>query len=144
VIVKSIQWRLQFNKAAGAAPSDDVYFWIVQDTQANGTLAGGTEIWQATGNAGTALRNLSNHNRFKVLYKEKVPLVSEAGETPNFSSVTECTEGFLKCNIPVEFDGPTGGIAEIRSNNILLCAGTVLTDDYVTMNGQTRIRFTDQ
>jgi len=45
-----------------------------------------------------------------------------------------------KCNIPVWFNGATGAIAEIRSNNLVMCfIGT--TANICSLNYTSRIRF---
>lgn len=142
-VIKSIQWRMVASLPAGANGSDDVWLWIVQDTQTNGALAAASDVW--TGNvAGTMLRNIMNGDRFKVLAKIKICLDAGAGVAGAFDGDVESVEGFLKVNIPLVFNGATGAITEVKSNGLLLFAGSNVTDDVITVVGNIRLRYTDQ
>jgi len=142
-IVKSIQWRCNWTLPAGASGNDDVFMYIVQDTQTNGAQAITTDIWTNTV-ASTALRNIQNGDRFKILHKEKISLNANAGVAAAFDGDFQATEGFIKCNIPLVFSGATGVITEQKTNSIGVYLGSSLTDDVVQYNVSTRIRYTDQ
>lgn len=47
------------------------YFWIVQDTQANGAAAAASDVFTTTF-ASTAMINLNNSGRFRILHKETI------------------------------------------------------------------------
>jgi len=142
-IVKSIQWRANWTLPAGAASNDKVFMWIVQDTQTNGAQASTTDIWTNTV-ASTALRNIQNGDRFKVLHREAIDLNANAGVAAAYDGDYQTTEGFLKCNIPLVFSGATGVITEQKTNSIGIYLGTSLNDDIIQFNISTRLRFTDQ
>lgn len=142
-VVKSIQWRLRYELPPGATGYDDVYMWVIQDTQTNGAVAAFGDVFDSTV-ATTCLRNIQNGSRFKVLAKEKVSLNSGAGVAAAFEGDIKCTEGFLKVNIPLVFNGATGAVTEMRTNNILMMLGAADSDDVVTVNGNFRLRYTDQ
>jgi len=142
-VLKSIQWRCVYNLPAGATGNDTVYMYIVQDTQTNGAAAATTDVW-TTAFASSMLRNIQNGDRFKILAKEKVDLNANAGVAAAFDGDIKCTEGFLKLNIPLVFNGATGAITEHRSNSISVFLGSTASDDVITTTLNFRIRYTDQ
>lgn len=142
-VIKSIQWRGVVTLPPGASGNDDVYIFLVQDTQTNGAAAATTDVWTGTG-AATMLRNIQNGDRFKVLAKICLSLNANAGVAAAFDGDQKVFEGFLKCNIPLNFNGATGVITELKSNNLTFFAGSVSTDDVMTVAFQARVRYTDQ
>ncbi len=148
--IKSIQIRGVINHTPGAAAtsSASAYLYVVQDLQANGAAAA------ASGNGGvmtgttasTALINLSESSRFKILKKWVINMNPAAGATTALNNTTRGIEFFKKCNIPLEISSTTRAIGEIRSNNVFLLAGSSgvgTFDDLVAMAGVCRVRFSD-
>jgi len=125
--------------------NDSCYMWIIQDTQCNGATASAAEVWKNTDlNPSSCLRNVQNGDRFKVLAKRKITLNSGASDgAGTYSGDNATDEGFIKCNIPVSFNGATGAITEVKSNNILIYFGAAFADDISTVQGQFRVRFSD-
>lgn len=141
-VVKSIQYRGVAVLPAGASGNDDIYIFIVQDTQTNGALATAADVWTSTA-AATMLRNIQNGDRFKILAKECISLNANAGVAAAFDGDQKTFEGFIKLNVPLVFNGATGAITEIRSNGLLVFCGSVTTDDVINVSMFTRIRYTD-
>jgi len=148
-VIKSLKTVLTFylNPGAGSVSSDVIALYHVLDTQCNGAAAAYGDVFTTPGgtsNAPTALRNLNNVERFRILKKTIVVLNGGAGILTALSPVTTRREIVLSgLNIPLEFSSTTGAITEIRSNNIFLIAGSNSLDDFTTVSGQTRVRFSD-
>lgn len=146
----SIHGIMYLDPAAATAAATVVYLYLVQDTQCNGAAAtvADPNIGIFT-DANLAIANhvIANGERFRVLKKWVVPLVSQAGVSAAYNATIRPFSCFVKCAIPMMFDAAaaTGAIGTIRSNNIFLVAGTAgLNDDAVTVNGTCRLRFSDR
>jgi len=142
-VIKTIQVKLRAVMAAGAVAFDDVDIWVMQDTQCNGAAAAVLDVFLQNTNCAIALRNLTNSERFRVLKHFRMRVQADAGVAAAFSGDQSFAECFIKCNIPMEFNGATGAITEIKSNNIFLIAGSVNTDDQITIQGNARVKYTD-
>lgn len=144
VVIKSIQLRLgaDFVPGGAANASTNLNLYVMQDTQANGAAAGVTDIFTGT-NLTSALINLDNSQRFKILKKIRMNLTSAAGVTTAYNSVNKTIDYFRKCHIPMDFSSTTGAITEIRSNNVFLVAGSSDSDDLIAVTGNARVRFSD-
>lgn len=140
--IKSIQFRgvAVFSPGAGATACTTMYFYVVQDTQCNGAAAAVTDVF--TSNVlGTALINLNNSGRFRILKKIVVSFNPSAGATTAYNQMIRPIEFFLPCNIVMDWSSTTGAITEIRSNNIFILAGAANTDDAIAVDGNARLRF---
>jgi len=143
-VIKSIQIRgTAFNNDATVSDTD-AYIYIVQDTQCNGAAAAVTDVLTSN-NMGTALVNLENSERFRILRRIPLHLQTGAGVAAAFGDMSKQVNLYMKCNIPLEFDSSasTGAIGTIRSNNVFLLAGTSGTDDKTAFAGTCRLRFSD-
>lgn len=144
-VLKSIQMRGEyvFSPGASALAATCAYLYIVLDTQCNGAAAAITDVLTSNVMA-TAMINLNNSQRFRILKRFVVPLVSSAGVTTAYNQVVVPMDYFKKLDIPLDFSGTAGAITEIRSNNVFLLAGTDgQSDDLITFVGTTRLRFGD-
>jgi len=145
-IIKSLllTFNVLLTPAASATASDVAVIYVMLDTQANGAAAAITDVFTSGTNLPSALRNLSNVDRFRVLKKIKMQYSPKAGVTTAYNTETIHKEVYLKnLHIPLEFSSTTGAITEIRSNNIFLCAGAYGLDDVATVAGNCRVRFDD-
>lgn len=144
-VLKSIQLRGEFVFSPGAAAlaATTVYMYLVLDTQCNGAAAAITDVLTSNVLA-TALINLNNSQRFRILKRWVQPLVSSAGVTTAYNQVVVPLDYFKKIDVPLDFSSTAGAISEIRSNNLFLLAGSDgQSDDTVTFIGTTRVRFGD-
>lgn len=150
VTLKGIYWRglvsLVPNPVVAPAQAKDVYRFILYlDKQANGQLAAPADIYNATNLGFQSFRELANTQRFRILVDQTRSITAAAGATGVGPYITPEHNiiGGKRCNIPIEFSGNTGAIAEIRSNNIgilMFSAGGVNLD--VSFN--IRIRYSDK
>lgn len=125
-----------------AANADDGLRVIVyHDKQCNGATAAVTDILETADYL--SYNNLSNKNRFRILYDEFCDISAQAagGSTFTTGTVAKTWSKHLPMNLPIEFSATTGAITEIRSNNI----GILAISDNGAMNLRTtaRVRFGD-
>jgi len=142
--VKSIQIRASalYDPSVGVTAVGLVNIYVVQDTQCNGAAAAITDVLTGN-NMATAMINLANSGRFRILKKIQHAFIPKAGATTAFNTDIFQIEFYRKVDIPIEYSSTTGAITEIRSNNIFLLAGATSTDDTVTITGNCRLRFSD-
>jgi len=143
ILIRSIQAKLLLQLAAGEISSAIVKIALVQDTQANGVDASGTEVYAGAGPGIVQLREMENSLRFKVIWEETVNLDSGAGVADAYAGDDGLVDRYIKCAIPIMY-APTGeaDITEVKSNNLFILASTS-NAGVVTMTGTVRIRFTD-
>lgn len=147
--VKSIQTRLQLSYLPAADTSGAVtaYIYLVQDKQANGAAAAATDVLTAT-TFGTAMINMANSERFRIVRRWVIEMQAGAGVSGAFGQDIKTIDEYVKVNTSIEYDATavTGAITTIRSNNYFLMAGTSGsgdTDDKINVVGTVRLRFTD-
>jgi len=157
LFVKSIQVHVLCRIPASATTvyDDYVHVWIVQDTQANGAVAAWTDVMTqevagagannlvpaASGSdvPGMEMRNMSNSERFKILWHSRLDINHAFGAGTGI----EHTSGFMKCAIPLEFNGSTGVVTEVKSNNLLFFFGAMNNNNVITLQATTRLRYGD-
>lgn len=142
--IKSILLKgaLAFVPAAAANATSTGYMWLILDKQTNGAAAAASDVFSNV-TTQSALRNLANSSRFKILKKFKFTFNSGAGVTTAYNNVSMPFECYKRLNIPLEFSSTTGAITELKSNNLFLMAGADFTDDLIQMAGVCRVRFID-
>ncbi len=146
VTVRSIFWRFQLTMAAGtaaASTTDTVRVLLYLDKQANGATAAVTDILESANFQ--SFNNLGNKRRFRTLMDRTYTLNQTAGggngSTEDYGAMQMDDNLFKKVNIPIEYTGANGLIAEITSNNIgvlLLGSGGI-----AGFNSKMRLRFSD-
>lgn len=144
--VKSLMMRgiVAFAPGASATATTTAYMLVVLDTQANGAAAAVTDVLTSN-NMATALNNLNNSQRFRILKRFQWTFNPGAGVTTAYNAVSRPYKYYMKCNTLLDFSSTTGAITELRSNNIFLLAGSdTQQDDTVSLLGTTRVRFSDQ
>ncbi len=142
-VIKSLQVRAQvtFDPAATNVAGNNCTVYLIQDTQTNGAAAAATDVFDST-NFNTALLNMANSGRFRIMKKWKYVFNSQAGVDGAYGITIKTLDFYKKCNIPLEFSSTTGAITELRSNNVFLMAsGSV--DDGASFVGNCRIRYAD-
>jgi len=124
----------------------NIYWWLVLDTQCNGAQATFSDVMTST-NAATALVNMENTQRFRILKKRVFKMHSnssilQSATTSILSPVRQRIDVEMKCNIPLVFSSTTGAITELRSNHIFMMWGAVgATGTTAQINGTCRLRF---
>lgn len=141
--IESVQIRANcvLAPASSTTAATIMQLYLVLDTQANGAAAAATDVFTST-NFATAMLNLNNSGRFRILKHWVVPFKAGAGVSGAYNAVVKQIEYYQKCDIDVDWSGTTGAITEIRSNNLFLMAGTEgQSDDIITVTGNARLRF---
>lgn len=144
--VKSLQFRgnAAFTPGAAATASTVCFLYIVLDRQANGAAAAITDV--LTSNAmSTALGNVPNQYRFKILKRIVIPMTASAGVTTAYNTVNVHVDEYIKFPKPLQmrYTASAGAITDLASNNLFLLAGADGgSDDLVSFNATARLRFT--
>lgn len=142
--IKSIQIRgvLAQNPGAAASSSPNVHIWLILDSQCNGEVPTITTFFSGT-NAATAMLNLANSNRFRIIKHWIFNIEPKAGATTAYNITRVPWEYYKKCDIPIHFSSTTGAIGEVKSNNLFLAYGVdnAVDDDTTGVTATCRLRF---
>ncbi len=120
--IRKILWRYSVKLPTTIDPNntaDTVRVILYQDKQTNGVTATILQIletadWQS-------FRNLAESGRFKILVDNTHPMKSFSGGGATATSFGEdvlSRQIYLNVNIPIEYNGVTGALTEVRSNNL--------------------------
>ncbi len=144
--IRSINWRynitLPLTTNADNA-SDTVRVMLYLDKQCNGATAVKTEIVEH--DDFQSFNNLANKSRFRTLHDKTYNLhvggAAPSGAALVFGEDVVSDVYFGKVTIPLEFEGVTGAITELRSNNL----GVLLLSEHglCIFNSKCRLRFSD-
>ncbi len=147
--IKSVNWRYQvslpeFDAAGTPATPTTVRFIVYLDKQCNGAAAVTTDLLETADIH--SFRNLSNTGRFmfmldKVITLNYITMASDGAGVVSGGEVFREFTFFKQCSLPIEFNGTTGVIGEIRSNNIGVCV--VGLSGAGALNSKFRLRFSD-
>ncbi len=148
-VVKNINWRYQLSIAEQDAQStpvsaDSVRLILYVDSQCNGATAAITDILESADYQ--SFNNLVNRGRFRILMDRThqmnpLTLASDGAGVVSSAAIKYNFGFFKKCHLPVEFNGATGAITEIRSNNIGVLV--ISNAGVVNLDSKFRLRFTD-
>lgn len=123
VVLTAVQLRGQLSLTNTSTPTntaDRVRIILYWDKQANGAAATATDILSTA--SIDSFNNLTNSSRFVILADKEMELVTQAGANDGaadqFAVDVRSFSIFKRCRIPMEFNGATGGLTEIRSNNV--------------------------
>lgn len=141
-VIESVQIRgiCAFTPGAAATATAVTHLYLVLDTQCNGAAAAVTDVFTST-NLGTAMLNLNNSGRFRILKHWVQTWNPPAGVSTAYNTTAKQVEFYKKCNIDMDWSSTTGALTEIRSNNLFLIAGANAADDLVSFSGTCRLRF---
>lgn len=145
-VIKKIQirWDAALNPQASGVGgnSNQMRVILYLDKQANGAIATIGTILQTTDIR--SFRNMENIGRYQILMDKLVTFnvlsIAGNGTANDTSEVMRRGTYYKDCNIPIEFSGATGGIGEIRSNNLGMVVVSSPTED-VSINVTCRLRF---
>lgn len=118
--------------------------FLVLDTQCNGAAATPAEVF-AFVTAGRVLPLIQNSKRFKILKQWNHAFNTGGGAATQYASTTKWIKYYRRLDIPIMYNGATGAITEIRSNNLFLMAvANSTSDDEVNVSGKIRLRYSDK
>jgi len=144
VVIRSIQWKgLVMLSNGNAAASLRVIMGI--DKQANGGTAQREDVLATTvGDPTHWFRNLMHVNRFQSVMDKRLVINAMTSDASTPDPVTRNFEFHKKCYLPIEYDGTTGSLDEIASNNLYCDFVSDLTSDPGhVLKSIVRLRFTD-
>ncbi len=122
---------------------DNITIKLILDTQANGAVPPSADVVETATEIKT-FNNLANSGRFKTLWTRKLNLQHQAGAGNGSTNVWggQAVDFTVhqRLNMPVEYDGTTGVITEIQSNNLfyLSCSN----HGHIGFTSRSRLRFT--
>lgn len=121
----SIKGTVQFNTQNNIATSVPAYYrlLLIQDRQANGAAATAGQIFEEPLSPFSFL-NLTNNRRFKILASFEgclgpTAVSGSGGAEADWVGGGIAINKTKRVNIPIEFDGTTGAITEVTSNNLM-------------------------
>ncbi len=144
-----IGWRYHYSlptQDAQALPAtgDILRMVLYKDKQSNGATATVTGILESADYQ--SFNNLANQRRFMILMDRTVSinydsLASDGAGIVSSNAQIRAGAFYKTCNIPLEFDGATGAITELRSDNL----GVLLIskNGICGFNSKFRLRFKD-
>jgi len=150
IVVKSIQVRGKVYIGA-KSDQDDVKnpssycMLLVHDRQTNGAQLNAEEVMVATDPETMAYRNLQYSKRFKVLAARRGNLyetatIADGANTGSTTGNAHFVNWNIRCNIPVDFKGDAGTIADIVDNSFhIIAVSEVAATVYVQYHA--RVRF---
>lgn len=142
--VKSLQFRgrIATIPSTTVAPSCNFFLYVLLDTQCNGLITTPTTVFTGA-NLSTALVELANSQRFKILKKVVVPLNPSAGVSTAYAPVQRPINFYLKMDTPIDYNGATAALTEIRSNSLTYIYGTDNASFNCQLDGTFRLRYSD-
>lgn len=135
----------EFDASATPEAPDTLRFIVYMDKQANGATAAVTDILETAN--WLSFRNLANSGRFQILVDKNHSLnygglASDNAGVVSSGLIQRSFTWSKMCNIPLEFNGVTGAIGEIRSNNVGVLV--ISAAGKCQFNSKWRVRFSDQ
>ena len=140
IVIRSVHVRGTYTGGGSGFPNNTIRLILGVDKQTNGVITQREELLDVSGEGVNMFKRLSNVNRFETLFDRRHDVNALAGTNAGGIPRNMKFEMHKKCYVPVEFDGTTGLVSEIASNNIFL---DFITDNSVFVDGRFRIRFTD-
>lgn len=140
-----VQGQLSMNATTSAISASYARIVLVLDTQANGTMAAASDVFESTAAGVTnlfAFQNMDNVGRFRVLKDKrfKIEVPSYSASDPD-GAVTPVKLSHKLKDCPIMFSSTTGAVSEIRSNNLFLLWASPTAG--VNFQGKTRVYWKD-
>ncbi len=149
ILITNIRVRFRYHlprNATDVSWVDSVRFMVILDKQANGASPLISDVLDFQSGAVAyihAFPKLSNGDRFQILHQQWDDFATQSldafGET---GAIFQIVDFEMDCNIPIDYDGNTGGVSDITSNNIIVWMISA-SQDIQLHSGVTRVRFLD-
>lgn len=113
-----------FNPAASVFGHNIFYLWLILDTQANGTQPAFTDVF-VQGGPQECFKDLSNGNRFKVLWKKAYVYNAQAGVSAAYAGQYRNVDIYKRVDKHIEYAEGTGigDLIDIKENNLFFAWG---------------------
>ena len=155
IVIKKVMFRgrvtlgsAQAGTVGDAVEATQIRVILYLDKQCNGAAATAAQILGPGTVSIDSFNELVNKGRFTILKDKIVDLnrLCMVHNGTNYDGGEVIRKVFFskKCNIPIEYEGATGAITEIRSNNIgMMAVAWDASSSPVLLNGLVRIRYSD-
>lgn len=129
---------IELNYLVQSAISNSMRILIVQNRQSNGATINSAELYQdnSAGDNIVSPWHKDFKRKFTVKY-DKVHLFSSTGNA--FSTAKK----YIKCNIPIRYDGNVGDITDVQSNSLSYVTSVDIADATAVNTVFVRLWFTD-
>lgn len=150
IVIEGVEQHYTFRlntTATATQTSMTIRMITLIDTQCNGASFAADVLFTAsslllTSSLTSALYNLDNAKRFRILEDKVWEMNSQAGLGTASVEVQKQIVSKMAVKVPVEFSNTTGALGEIRSNNIVTIIVTAgQTGTTVACSGGSRVRF---
>ncbi len=117
---------VELAEATGPPKGELLRVLVVSDSQANGAVFAVDDVLKTT--TINSPVNASNADRFAILSEEWFPLEYKgasgggAGSEVDYAGVAKEWVDYLALDLPLEYDGETGAIDELATNNLAVLA----------------------
>ncbi len=148
--VHNVSFRGEIHCASGTsltANHNRVRICLILDRQCNGANATMADIFEPAAVGIDAWRNLANQERFTILWSKTLVFNKGASSIAgplHFTTDAIKKIGFSKkMEVIIEYDGATGAITTIQSNNLFFAVCARLSTPACTLTGRARVRWSD-
>lgn len=151
VIIKQVQirgtvWWGPMSDQTDVYDPIQLAIYLVLDTQTNGAQLNAEDVMVATDPEEFAFRNLQYKKRFKILKAwrfglNQVVAMTDGANTASIGGNQRYFSCNNKCNIPVDFVGNAGTVADIGDNSLHIIACCSSVPGGVNISYHSRIRF---
>jgi len=147
--IMSIQLRGRIFSAATTTVSKAAVC-VVYDKQANAADPAWQDVWDNStalgANSPFAMRNLSNADRFVVLWREEFDVLGNVTATAITDKGTHVIDHYRRCNLETHYNaGSAGTIGDIQTGSlyVMACSNVATGTAAPLLDLTTRIRFSD-
>jgi len=143
----SLQLKMRFQQESLAlVPGTHVFWAIVYDSQTNAATPAYTDIFDAV--LPTALRNISNAQRFRVIREGTFILtpMNNAGQNLPAQGQAVCVNEFMRLNLGTSYNaGSAGTVGDIQTGGLFFisCSNIAAGTADVDVVGSIRLRYVD-
>lgn len=145
ITIKTVQIRGHLLHQTATASNTLARVLVVYDSQPNGTTPSSTDI--LTSGSSQSFMNLNNRDRFRVISDSTFSLGDRnitATQAVQGSPSTALINVYKRVDLPVIFDGVTGGIGDIQTGAIwVLCVGDQAANNAYNAAIACRVRYVD-
>lgn len=150
VTLKSIDMKIYVENATTAGAVASQFAWaLVLDKQCNGSLPNNSAVFAGPGTTSGSHKlalcrpEMENSLRFRILKRGVVSFPNPGNGASGDQKFPKLIQFHKKLNLTLDYNGTTGDLSELRSNNLILWVGVTQTTHAVTMYASYRLRYED-